>query len=42
MEWFIDRSGPYIGEEDVYQELRDKFPIVEERVKKSVERRRPT
>jgi hypothetical protein len=28
----------HISGEDVYQELRDEFPIVEERVKKNVER----
>ena len=32
MEYFIDRSESYIGEEDIYQELDDKFPIVKERV----------
>ncbi|WP_135536840.1 HD domain-containing protein [Halostella pelagica] len=37
MEYFIDKSEPYIGEEDIYQELNDKFPIVKERVEKSIE-----
>ncbi|WP_207591836.1 HD domain-containing protein [Halomontanus rarus] len=35
MEYFIEKSEPYIGEEDVFQELNDKFPIVKERVKNS-------
>lgn len=38
MEYFIDKSEPYIGEEDIFQELNGKFPIVKERVKKSIER----
>lgn len=32
MEYFIDRSEPYIGEEDIYQELNDKLPLVKKRV----------
>jgi len=32
MGYFIDESEPYIGEEDIYQALRDKFPIVKERL----------
>lgn len=38
MEYFIDKSEPYIGEEDIFQELNDKFPIVKKRVKKNIER----
>lgn len=34
---FIDKSEPYIGEEDIFQELNDKFPTVKERVKKNIE-----
>ena len=37
MRYFIDKSEPYIGEEDIYRELNDKFPIVKERVKKNSE-----
>jgi hypothetical protein len=37
MEYFIDNSEPYIREEDIYQELKDKFPIVKERVEKNIE-----
>lgn len=37
MKYFIGKSEPYIGEEDMYQELNDKFPIVKERVKKNIE-----
>jgi (p)ppGpp synthase/HD superfamily hydrolase len=37
MEYFVDESEPYIGGEDIYQELNDKFPIVKERVKKNIE-----
>lgn len=37
MEYFIHKSEPYIGEEDIYQELNDEFPIMEERVKKNIE-----
>ena len=32
MEYFVDRSEPYIGEELIYQELNDKLPAVTERV----------
>ncbi|WP_276255418.1 HD domain-containing protein [Halomontanus rarus] len=35
MEYFIDKSEPYIGEEDILRELNDKFPSVKERVKNS-------
>jgi guanosine-3',5'-bis(diphosphate) 3'-pyrophosphohydrolase len=37
MEYFIHKSEPYTGEEDICLELNDKFPIVEERVKKNIE-----
>ena len=37
MGYFIGKSEPYIGEEGIYQELNDKFPIVKERVKKNSE-----
>jgi hypothetical protein len=37
MGYFIDKSEPYIGEEDIYQELNNKFPIVKKRVNKNVE-----
>ncbi|WP_135819719.1 HD domain-containing protein [Halostella litorea] len=33
MRYFIDESEPYIGEEGIYQELQDKFPVVKERVR---------
>lgn len=32
MRYFIGKSEPYIGEEDIYRELEDTFPIVKERV----------
>ncbi|AFK21153.1 hypothetical protein HFX_6026 (plasmid) [Haloferax mediterranei ATCC 33500] len=32
VEYFIDKSEPYIGDEDIFQELNDKFPIVKERI----------
>jgi len=32
MDYFIEHSEPYIGEEDIYRELEDKFPIVKERM----------
>lgn len=35
MGYFIDKSEPYIGEEDIFRELNDKFPSVKERVKNS-------
>lgn len=37
MGYFIESAEPYIGEEDIHQELTDKFPIVKERVKRSIE-----
>lgn len=37
MEYFIDRSEPYIGKEDIYKELDDKLPIVKERVGKNID-----
>lgn len=37
MAYFIDQSEPYIGDEDIYQELNDKFPVVKERVTKNAE-----
>lgn len=37
MEYFIEHSEPYIGEEDIYKELDEKFPVVKERVKRSTE-----
>lgn len=37
MEYFVDRSEPYIGEEDIYQELNDKLPLVKERVTETSE-----
>ena len=36
MEYFVDRSEPYIGEEDIYQELNDKLPLVKERVTENI------
>lgn len=35
MDYFIDKSEPYIGEEDIYRELNDKSPVVKERLKKN-------
>ena len=32
MKYFIDNSEPYIGNEPIYQELRNKFPKVKENV----------
>lgn len=32
LEYFIDASEPYIGNEDIHQELADKFPIVKKRI----------
>ena len=34
MRYFIDKSEPYIGEEDIYQELNNKFSTVKERIRK--------
>ena len=38
MRYFIDKSEPYIGEEDIYQELNNRFSIVKERARKNSER----
>ena len=38
MEHFIAIAEPHIGEEDIFQELTDTFPIVKERVEKNIER----
>lgn len=35
MEYFIDESEPYIGDEDLHRRLDEKFPVVRERVKSS-------
>lgn len=35
MRYFIGKSEPYIGEEDIYQELSNKFSTVKERIKNS-------
>ncbi|GGM51817.1 HD domain-containing protein [Haloarcula argentinensis] len=32
MDYFIQNSEPYIGEEDIYQELNDKVSIVKQRI----------
>ncbi|GGK83597.1 HD domain-containing protein [Haloarcula sebkhae] len=32
MDYFIQNSEPYIGDEDIHQELNDKLPIVKERM----------
>ena len=32
MDYFIERSEPYIGDEDAWRELKDKFPIIRERL----------
>jgi len=32
MKYFIDTSEPYIGNEPIHQELRDKFPKVKENI----------
>lgn len=37
MEYFIDNSEPYVGEEDIFQELNNKFPIVKKQVEKNIE-----
>lgn len=37
MEYFIHKSKPYIGDEDIHQDLSDKFHIVKERVKGSID-----
>ncbi|MFC4989587.1 HD domain-containing protein [Saliphagus infecundisoli] len=37
MEYFIENSESYIGEEDIYQDLKKKFPTVKERVRKNIE-----
>jgi (p)ppGpp synthase/HD superfamily hydrolase len=39
MAYFVDESEPYIGEEDIYRELNDKFPVVAERVRGNRENR---
>ena len=36
MEYFVDKSESYIGEEEIYQELNDKLPLVKERLTKDV------
>ncbi|MUV90155.1 HD domain-containing protein [Halapricum sp. CBA1109] len=36
MEYFVDKSEPYIGEEELYQELNDKLPLVKERLTEDV------
>ncbi|USZ67705.1 HD domain-containing protein [Halorussus salilacus] len=35
MRYFIDESEPYIGNEDIYSELDDAFPIVKARVEEN-------
>lgn len=37
MRYFVDRSESYIGNEDIYHELDDKFPIVKRRVSNNIE-----
>jgi len=37
MAYFIEHSEPYIGDEAIYRDLRDKFPVVKERVEESIE-----
>lgn len=37
MEYFIEHSEPYIGDEAIYRDLTDKFPVVKERVEQSIE-----
>ena len=36
MEYFVEKSESYIGEEEIYQELNDKLPLVKERLTKDV------
>lgn len=33
MEYFVDESEPYIGDEDIYRELSDKLPVVKKQVR---------
>ena len=37
MRYFIEESEPYIGNEDIYDELDEKFPIVKERLQENTE-----
>ena len=37
MGYFIENAEPYIGADDIYRELNDKFATVKERVKNNVE-----
>ena len=37
MEYFIENAEPYIGADDIYRELNDKFATVKERVKSTIE-----
>lgn len=32
MRYFIDRSEPYIGEDEIHRELEEKLPVVKERI----------
>jgi len=33
MKYFVDKSEPYIGDEDIHRELSDKLPAVKKRVR---------
>lgn len=35
LEYFLDHSDPYIGDEAIYQELTDTLPLVRERVRET-------
>lgn len=38
MAYFIDESEPYIGDEEIFRDLNDKFPVVRQQVERSLER----
>lgn len=37
MAYFVEHSEPYIGDDAIYRDLSEKFPVVKERVEQSME-----
>ena len=37
MAYFIEHSEPYIGDDEIYCGLRDKFSVVKEQLEESIE-----
>ena len=37
MEYFVEHSEPYIGDDAIYRDLSEKFSVVKERVEQSIE-----